>query len=208
MAGFEGESWASDAELRVAMRAGWHFTVLESLTYTKREGTGRNGPLYCWGEHLMRAEQKLRDAGQDPAGKMVQHILRHTIGWLSPTPKKRLIKKHVSEGATIPDTLEIELVDDFFYYKVPAEDLSPEWNHPEWTQQIWGKCRAAVTSYALGLPRDMIVAIDTDALYLTHTPPELRADDGKAGRFRVKRNYEELAPYHDVKTLRRAVRNG
>jgi hypothetical protein len=70
----------------------------------------------------------------------------------------------------------------------------PEMVHPEWPAAVWARCRVrmldsptprkGVRAGALHVPAAELLAIRTDALYLTRDPGW--ADDGEPGRLRRK----------------------
>jgi hypothetical protein len=77
----------------------------------------------------------------------------------------------------------------------------PEMVHPEWSAAVWARCRCrmldgpgpgGVRTGALHVPLGDVVAIRTDALYLTADPGW--PDDGRAGRLRVKARHPGPLP--------------
>jgi hypothetical protein len=101
---------------------------------------------------------------------------------------------------------------------VPLDRWSQQFQHPEWSAAIWARCRSRLllsetkkkgevidTAGILTLPREDVVGLRVDAMYLTHNPGW--GDNGLPGRFRIKgllneqcqqpESYEELNGLRD-----------
>jgi hypothetical protein len=208
--GFAGESWVDIAEIGAALfneRGRWDFEVVESLRYEHRAGTGRNGPLYQWGKWLIEAEESLRRRKQDRAALLLRNVVRHTIGWLGPKPRTIEHSVPMEEAFNAPSTMDVHIVGDDLVWKEDAELFSPEWSHPEWNRQVWARCRAGMTRFALKLPREHIVNIETDAIFVSELP-ELLPDTGRAGQLRCKTVRENIGKFHDRQSFRKAFDGG
>lgn len=66
-------------------------------------------------------------------------------------------------------------------------DKPPQQCHPEWSAAIWSRVHIRVAKALLSVPREAVVAVRGDAIYLTDRAPEIdEQDDGAVGRLRVK----------------------
>lgn len=192
------ETWCDGAELHVAMAHNWPVTILERIVF--RSDGAR--PLDTWRDKLVRLRARAA-ATSDPAVRelvagAVRNILLHGIGRFARGARREDV--HLAEGRTLGD-YRLSRRDVIAERKHPAgngwlitverplDRWSERFTHPEWAAHIWARQRARVLSGpqktgVLHLPAESVVALQTDALYLTADPEW--PDDGKPGRFRLK----------------------
>lgn len=201
--------WADASEIRLAIREGWNVEILQRVYAVKPEGRSTfYRPLKLWGERLIRLHDDLHaDGAREDLAPLwhaaVRNILLHTIGWLAMRPTS--VTREVDEWDEVPDentarATARETSSGAVQYEEQGV-LSPQAArvaHPELAAQVWGSTRASLLRStitfegerrevgALTLPRSDIVGMALDCLFLTRDPGW--PDDGRPGRFRVKRH--------------------
>jgi hypothetical protein len=190
------DTWADPAELRVAAHYGWSFTILQTLAYA-----GSAKVLAGWGDALQRARASIgvrAQAGEiDPevagmAAAGVRQILVNGIGSLHGRPRK--VTRAVASFDQVPAGEQASEHGGQWIWTETGAGAGDAFSHPELSTAIWARCRArlldggsgkgAPRTGALMLPRSEVVALRTDALYLTRDPGWI--DGGSIGEFRVK----------------------
>lgn len=186
-------TWADGAELFMAERHGWRFTVLRQLRLTDSKAN----PLGGWADRLVKA----RDACALPlAAKACRSILLKTVGTLHGRPHTITKTVHRSEARAIPDEADVDEYGDQLVYTVQAGQAWPAMCHPEWSAGVWARCRARLLSGpggtgALHLQAGEVVAFRTDAVYVTARQPSWEAaDDGATGRLQYRGGTTEPLP--------------
>lgn len=190
-----GESlttWVDGSELFVAVNAGWSVRVVERLAFDKPA----RGPLDTWARKLCALWRDVYPEDDTPEGprKLARTALRsmllHSLGAFVGRSHVVTRSVPVTEGNTVPaDALNLREEAGRFWFGVRKPPAWPEMVHPEWSAQVWGRCRARMMSGpmatgALHADPGTVLAIRTDALYLTRDPGW--PDDGKVGRLRLK----------------------
>jgi hypothetical protein len=192
--GERASGWIDGAELHLARRWGWSVAVSESLVWPGYSGAG---PLDGWSNRLLTliAAHTARSA---PLGPMVARALRKilidAVGALVGRSHVVTHSAPLDEGAELPEgARNPRVADGHLIWSEHQPAAWPEMVHPEWSAAIWARCRARMLdgpgagrtrTGALHVPLDQVLAIRTDALYLTADPRWV--DDGRAGRLRVK----------------------
>lgn len=188
----QGDGWCGGAELFTARRYGWQVWVTGALVW-RRKGN----PLGRWRDRLLRvlAESEttpeLTDRERVFMRGAVRAIILHTVGAFHGAPRK------VTRSGTaddIPDTAGgiRRLPDGRFTWSELAAPAWPEMVHPEWSVTVWGRARARLLSGHRGrtgmltVPPAHLVAVRTDAVYLTHPAGWEMLDDGSPGRYRLR----------------------
>lgn len=216
--GETGETWCDGAELHVALAHGWKVEIRERLLWPD---TPTRGPLDTWAERLVAARQAAEEAAETPAvaalaRNAVRAVILHGIGALHGRPHKVSRAVPIDHGDAVPldvlDTVRPE--GDWLLWTEGSDQAWPEMSHPEWSAAIWARARArllsgptgiaAMRSGALHVWPQHVVAFRTDALYLDRDP--CWPDDGKPGRYRLKRAVTDpvAAPqdWHELLTTR------
>jgi hypothetical protein len=195
-------TWAGYQEVKLAIEQGWEVEILERV-YAVKDGGSYPKPLRLWAEKLV----EMRGADWHGTGEhgllfqaAVRNVLLHAIGHCARNP--RTVTRTAAEGEFIPDheraRATIRPTEEGWEYDDYAVSKGDEpYQHPEWAALIWSDCRARLlrqavrqegcdpaTVGALAVPREQIVGMAQDALYLTHDPQWPAT--GKPGGFRVK----------------------
>jgi hypothetical protein len=216
----EWETWADDSELRVAERFGWPYTILQRILWEepdKKETAPE--PLRYWRDNLVALREQAERMGAQqtipaPLASMVsgalRNILLHAIGSFHRSRRAVIYVVRKTELARVPAHLEpsIELHGDLATYRetVALSREQKRYAHPEWSAAIWAKTRANMLHFhtrnmerqglpptgVLTLPREDVIAIRTDALYLAVEPGW--EDRGKVGEFKLKGAIREPVP--------------
>jgi hypothetical protein len=184
--GWAGETWADGAELHLAAKHGWPFEVVERVVLAKGD------PLGGWAKRLLAGWAELDEA--DEAGRLARRAVRSILvkalgGFVGRDPLVTVTCPADQPGRVPADAIRLRQEGDQLVWAERAELRHPEWVHPEWPARVWARARARLLAGpggvgALGVDRGQVVAMETDALYLTADPGW--ADDGRPGRFRVK----------------------
>ena len=194
-------AWVDGAELAIAIQQGWRVRIHERILFDGYRGTA--GPLDKWARLLLEAREKVTravEAGRmtAPVGELVaagvRAILIASIGAFHGRPRK--VTRASTRIEDVPAHAEGRHVIDGTTY-VWTELERSGWSHmahPEWSSAIWARARARLLrcptgrrgeyAGALSVPASTVLAMRTDALYLT-ADPEWH-DDGAAGRLRRK----------------------
>ena len=189
------DTWADGAELLVAQRHGWHFSVVEALTFPTYRGAG---PLDQWSKKLRELRETARNlaavgARDEGVVELVGHAIRamllHAIGGFHGTPHRVTRAVPIDEPEKVPAGVHFRLEGSVLAWAEVRPPAWPEMVHPEWSAAIWARARARLVDApdgagALHVPFSEVVGFRTDAVYLT--APASWPDDGKAGRYRVK----------------------
>lgn len=194
--GERAQGWLDGAELALARKWGWQVTVSEHVVWPPYKGAG---PLDSWASRLLDLIDRHRRSAS-PADQLVARALRHVlidalgalVGRDHIVSRSRPLEYggavELPAGAIAP-RVEGDVI-------VWGERRPPAWPamvHPEWSAAVWARCRVrmldgppvrGVRTGALHVPPERLLAIRTDALYLTDDPGW--PDDGAAGRLRVK----------------------
>lgn len=186
------ETWADGAELRIAQAHGWRFDVLERIVGTE----GR--PLDLFARRLLdvraRLLQAVADGGADRAtatlaAAAARTVLLHTIGGLQGAPHRvtRSLPEHHT-GELPADAQGLHLDGGSWVWHEVRPSAWAETSHPEWSSAVWARCRARMLDHrgtgALHVPYRDVLAVHSDALYLTGPAPW--SDDGQVGTLRLE----------------------
>lgn len=214
--GERASAWVDAVELHLARSRKWDVEVVEHLVWPP---TVRSGPLDGWAARLLALIERHR-AHRAPAGRLVAAALRHVLidalGALVGRPHVVTRSTHVDVEAALPaGAVDPRLEGSMLVW---GERTPARWAamvHPEWSAAVWARCRTrmlegpsvqGVRTGALHVDPAQLLAIRTDALYLTHDPRW--PDDGRPGRLVVKRRRPgPLPPPGSVRELL-ALRDG
>lgn len=223
-------TWADHSELRLAERFGWSYEIKRRILFDQpgRDGAPPE-PLKAWRDNLeevRRKAQQLAEEGAIPrelAGLVVgavRSILLQAIGSFHRSgrevyhvlPAKDLSKVPPEYEATIEDHGKVIT----YRRRAPLSGEALTHAHPEWSSTIWAKTRANMLYFqtsqmqreglppagVLNLPREDVLAIRTDALYLTRPAPWV--DRGRTGEIRLKGHIPHPVPVpHSQRELNR-----
>lgn len=198
--------WADAREVRLALAECWQVTILERIYAVQPEGRATYyRPLKTWGNRLIRLHDDLT-ASASPALRPLYHaafrnMVLHGIGWLAMQPT--VVTREVDEFEEVPDentarATARETAGGSVQYEEQGvlSSAAARVAHPELAAQVWGCNRQHLLRGtvsiggerremgALTLPRDHVVGMALDCLYVTNDPHW--PDDGKLGRYRVK----------------------
>lgn len=183
-------TWTSGAELLVADRCGWEFSIRERLLFPQYRG---RGPLDTWAHKLTA----LRDGVHGPSSIAarvrfaLRSIVLHGIGAFQGRPHVVTESLPLERAQETPaGARDVRVEGERVLW---AEESAGGWAnmaHPEWCGWVWARARARLLSAplqtgALHVRGGRVVAFRTDALYLT-AQQDWR-DDLRAGRFRLVR---------------------
>jgi hypothetical protein len=207
--------WVSAVEVAQARRWGWSVTIHEGWTFPEPE---RPHPLDRWSRQLIAAREDVAQAEASAevraaASSAVRAILLHAIGswWGSTRDVTRSAPIDQAEPAAGAHDLTVD--GDLLTWTETVTAGRPAMVHPEWSATIWARCRARMLdgpgagrtrTGALHVPAPSVVAIRTDALYLTSDPGW--SDDGAVGRLYRRRTiagpHQPPASHADLLTIR------
>lgn len=187
--GQRGRAWIDGDELRLALLHRWPVTIRERLLWPDR-----GDPLRTWVDRLRRivaGGADLEMAALIEAA--VRNVVLHTLGAFHARPHAVTCTGPI--GCDLPaGASRVRLDGGQMVWQEQRAPAWPDMAHPEWAAAVWARCRVRLldgpAAYgaragALHVEPDALVALRTDALYLTRDPGW--ADDGRtAGRFRLK----------------------
>lgn len=194
-----GETWADLCEIRFARQQGWAVEVAEKLTWPEAR------PLDKWADRLSRLYLRAKGQKNDVLAACYRDICLHAIGGFhnigykdhretvardDPRATFEAVEAIDEEGAHIRERVRFDK---------PEQHI-----HPEWSAAIWSRVHLRIAKALLAVPKETILAINGDAIYLTRPaefttgnhPDNLAAwkDDGKPGRLRIKGQVEGPVP--------------
>jgi hypothetical protein len=150
------DTWASGAELHLALLHGWTAKIRHRLLLR------RGQPLDLWAERHVRAGTR-----QD------RDILVETIGKLAsrPTAMRHYQVRSQLEVDRLTEAGEIVYEDDLGRDVWLKEEERSPWAsdhaHPELAAQVWARARARLARELLKVDRKHVIAIEGDAIVLT-----------------------------------------
>lgn len=216
--GTEHETWASNGEIALAINQGWKIAVHERIVFPHEKAAPR--PLDVW---IRRLSYIWYDAGHrgprdtrppDPVDSGVRAAIRdivlQTIGGFHAHRRREEVPIPDSEPLPAGVRPRWNQKDRTYTYvrwvPLPARDIP--YQHPEWAIEVWARTRTKLLSHhgigALHIPREHLLGIRTDALYLSQDPGW--QDLGIIGAFRPKASQAGPLPApHDSKALRALV---
>lgn len=193
-------TWADGAEVDLAIKHGWRFTVCERLLFPE---PGR--PLDTWAKKLTQLRANLDREGYNdhtaPVAALVRAALRNillqSIGAFHGRPHVETHMLPLDRAQEVPANARRPRRggpgNEWIIYGLETGQGWANLAHPEWSACIWGRGRARLLSApksqgALNRsPGTHVVGFRTDAIYLTGPQPEWdAADDGQPGRYRLK----------------------
>lgn len=218
------ETWADGCELKIAQDQGWPFTVRERMLFAGHKAN----PLGPWADKMVRArwlidEHEAKGDIRPEIARLariaIRAILLHGIGAFHGRPHKATRTATLEEAEQIPADLLPELVGDTWMWLEDEPGRLPWLSHPEWSSQIWARCRAGLLWRrngvgALHLPARSVVAFRLDAIYATHnpgwpddsrTPGQFRSKGILEGPVRTPRDAVELMALRDAMEAREAA---
>ncbi len=200
-----GETWAGWTEIHLAQKQGWKVQILERLLFPQAAGMAgdKTGPLDTWGRRLTAAYDEAGAGGQQLVKKALRSILLFGVGTFARSERPRRVVVPISDIELLPaDNPTVHKNKDTGNFEYWASDPVPasrrRLQHPEWAAEVWARARTRMLLYeqkrgrgevvaswgALAAPRESVIAIRTDALYLSCDPGW--PDAGRPGDMRVK----------------------
>lgn len=198
-AGQTFETWVDGCELDVlryqygTVEAGlsaWAITILERIVFKLEKDSKDKDPLGCIIRPLVALRQQLKasDNHIDKLGAgAIRSIVLHGIGAFNRKDRTAaiILDSQAPHPANMIDFTTLE--DGRVRYTVehaPLEAASTLLEHPEWPALVWARCRARITRAMLTLPREELLASQTDAIAMgTHPAWEI---SDKIGQLRPK----------------------
>lgn len=183
------DGWVSAVELALARKWEWECTIAESATFPTKV---KPSPLDKWARRLQSARADV--AGDELAARAVRAILLHGVGSFHAGPRRVTVSGPLDTAEPPDGALDTHIAGGELVWTEIRPPARPDMAHPEWSATVWAKCRARMLdgpgaggrrTGALHVPPSHVVAMRTDALYLTADPEWV--DDGKVGRLRHKR---------------------
>lgn len=188
--GYTGWTWADTVEVWFAMTMGWRIDFDSGYTFTGRP------VLDLWTDRVLAMRDALDAADTDDGHRVlakaaVRMMALTTIGSFHSTGRDRTVvadgPAHIPDGVTHWETR----ADGSVVYRAPATltGNAAAMARPELSAQVWARARYKVTAHMARLPREQLVAVWGDALYVTEPPGDWSGwtpDDGKPGRLRSK----------------------
>ena len=210
--------WATEPEVRLALREGWDVRVRERILFAPSSTPGSD-PARTWIETLIRLRARIagnntsnsNSNSTDPtentqsADRLLSAALRNLVitpvGAWTRRDKRELHVTLPGHEGEIPDDAEDvtpiyadptkptpdTLVRIEWYSLGRLDAMQAAMYRPEWSVAVWGSARRTLAEESLRYPQDGQIALRSDALALRYLPTNLREDDGKPGRFRLKK---------------------
>jgi hypothetical protein len=187
-------SWCSASELSVARLHGWRVEILEGFHFAEGK------PLNTWKDKLVRIYSAERKDTPTVVDGMVRAAARMmilaTVGAFASRSHVITRSVPVTDNAQLPDDAPIREVGGMYVWEEQTE--RSEWmertSHPEWSAEIWGRCRTrlliaptgtqGVSAGALHVPPGNVIGMRTDGITLAGDP--VWPDDGAPGRYRLQ----------------------
>lgn len=194
-AGESFRTWCDGAELRLARRNGWDLEIIESLTWPKTVPALRR-----WSEAMIELRARvglLAEEGgystrvAELARAAVRQMVLTAIGAFQGRPHKVTHEAPIDDPPPDMPLERVRIEDDRYQWFTEEPVAWPAMSHPEWCATVWGRARARLLEAPGGAgalhmrPGTNLVALRTDAIYVDLWQPW--EDDGKAGRFRLRR---------------------
>ncbi len=186
--GFQFETWLSWGEVRLLIEQGWSHAIRERILFAA-DGPGSD-PLRIFYERLTASLERLDALPKTEIIHALRAALRsialHLIGnfhrGLSENPQVYASLDELPADLSPSATVTHE--DQGYVVRTtrPLDLYHARWYRPEWAAEIWASTRVAVTRHALRVPRETLLVVDGDGLYLTTDPGW--TDDGKVGCYR------------------------
>ena len=195
--GLSFTAWASSAEIAVALEHGWITPgdIRERILWPETHDRGQIDPAAEWLKRLKNLRSHYDHRG-DPVSRLASGAVRHlaldTVGrwWAGARETHGLVP--LSRIGDMPRGAVPHIEGGVVSYTL-TEALHPRTlrhEHPEWAATVWGRARARLVKLALRLPRQALIALRTDGVWLSAGPeayPWLAAEDrGQPGQWRVK----------------------
>ena len=194
----EETGWAIEPELRLALAHGWRVHILERLLFAP-QGTPGGDPCRAWAEKLIALRARL-DASEGDVPRLlsaaVRHLLIDTVGSWRRSDRRELHATLPGHEDDIPEDAEEFTpiyehgvhVRSEWYGRAPLDPMQQAMYRPEWAAMVWGRSRAALNEFAVRYFPDELVALRSDAVAARNLNVTT-ADDGKPGRFRLRREW-------------------
>ncbi len=200
--------WATEPEVRLARRNGWDIRIRERILFAPDSVPGSD-PARTWIGTLVRLRSELQaqmqaEAAPAPESPLLAAALRTiqvaTVGAWDRASKRELHVTLPGQEGEIPDDAEdvtpiyanparptpesLQRIE--WYSRGQLDDMQQAMYRPEWSIAVWGSSRRALAAEAMKYPRDWEIALRSDALAMRYLPADTK-DDGKPGRFRLKK---------------------
>lgn len=186
-------SWCSASELALARLHGWPVRVIEGFHFNEGK------PLNTWKDKLVKIYAAER--GDVPAGvskrvaTAARMMILSSVGAFASRSHAITRSVPVTEAAALPDNAPIREVGGMYVWEERTERSAwmERTSHPEWSAEIWARCRTrlldaptgqpGIKAGALHVPPGNVIGMRTDGLTLAMDPGWF--DDGAPGRFRL-----------------------
>ncbi len=194
-----GPTWADGCEVELAVREGWRVIVHEAVIWPN---TG--DPLRTWSERLLAiltgAARELEGDDYRHVRSMVRAIILHTVGAFHGAEHRITRTAATLSDAPIGAAMLRTHADGSVSWRETTSAKWPEAVHPEWSAHVWARSRVRLLRNPAGggmltLERGDLVAVRTDAVYTTRPVGWDQGDDGKPGRWVLKRTLTKPAPW-------------
>jgi hypothetical protein len=208
------EACVTADELAMLTEQGWKYRILERLLFPDTDKYKQ--PFERWNERLiLMREQAEHSQYASLLKNAIRAIHLHTIGSLW-RGYDYIYHETPFDALPLPDSVVIAPYSDFEDYerevycwdeRVPLSPKRRIFYHPEWPGVTWGKARRKLTEFALKLPYESIVYLNTDGVWTTEYPAWVESlDTGKPGSFRLKDHIPGPWPWPDgSQTMRASV---
>lgn len=182
--------WVSEPELRLALEQGWPCTIHERLLFAGQK------VLRTWQERLVKMREDAERLPPDLCPHVrgaIREILLHAVGrWhMQAWEEERTVAleewERLAPSLTAEEQMSVYQRESGLWSYVAQRALSGKegkWLRPEWSAYVWAYCRVLLTRRLLSLPREVLLGVNTDAIYTTLDPGW--SDDGTPGQFRSK----------------------
>jgi hypothetical protein len=186
--GFQFETWLSWQEVRLLTEQRWPHVLRERILFAP-DGPGTD-PLRIFHERLTASLERLEALPRSEVTQALRAALRaialHLIGnfrrGASENPQTYASLDELPDDLSPSATVTHEDQGYVVREQRPLDLYHARWYRPEWAAEIWASTRVAVTRHALQVPRQDLLVIDGDGLYLTTDPGW--PDTGKVGCYR------------------------
>jgi len=181
------ETWADLCEIRFARQHGWEVRVIEKVVWPEAR------PLDVWADRLSRLYLQAKAQQKEALAGCYRAIALHTIGRFHNLGyrDRRVVVDADDERVTFDNVERIGPEGVQIKERVPVEK-PPEQCHPEWSSAVWSKVRLRICKHLMALPRECLVGVRGDAIFMTRDPGW--EDSGKCGVLRRKASKEGPFP--------------
>ncbi len=185
------ETWCDGVELQLLENRGWPFVVRRRIVFQ------RGRPLDRWAARMLgaigTAPSMLRYSprAREMAAGALRLVAISALGGFQGRPFLVDRSAPLHEGPPGAGARNVRVAEGRYHWQEPTPPREPWSVQPHWPASVWARSRVRLLTHrgragALHVPLSTVVAMRTDALYLTVDPTEAWESDGRPGVLRRK----------------------